>query len=79
MTQQEYNEYQRAAALGLMSDELNPAFLFSMTNRDILMDIINGKLDVVQMARIEMMNRGLDEKTGCWIGWNSKNKADVFE
>jgi hypothetical protein len=79
MTHQEYNQYQRAASCGLMPrDELNPTFLFSMTNRDILIDIISGKLDVVQMARIEMMNRGLDEKTGCWIGWNPKNMADVF-
>jgi hypothetical protein len=78
MTHQEYNQYQRAASLGLMPDELNPTFLFSMTNRDILIDIISGKLDAVQMARIEMMNRGLDEKTGRWIGWQ-KNTADVFE
>jgi hypothetical protein len=79
MTLKEYREYQRAAACGSMPDEVNPAFLFSMVNRDILLDIISGKIDPIQMARIEMFNRGLDEKTGRWIGWNSKSLTDVFE
>lgn len=79
MTHQEYNQYQRAASLGLMPNELNRAFLLSMTNRDILIDIISGKLDAVQIARIDTMNKGLDEKTGRWIGWNSKSTSDVFE
>lgn len=79
MIHQEYKEYQRAAEYGLMPDELNPVFLYSMINRDILMDIISGRLDAVQMARIEMMNRGLDEKTGRWIGWTSNSNRNVFE
>ena len=38
-------------------------------HKDILVDIISGKIDTVQLARMEMWNRGLDMKTGKWIGW----------
>jgi len=74
MTKKEYNDYQAAAALGLIPDEENPVFLFSGISKDLLLDIVNGKLDSVQLARIELRNRGLDLKTGRWIGW--KVEAD---
>jgi len=69
MTQAEINRYRAAASLGLIPDEENPIFLFSQTHKDILIDIISGKIDAVQFARMEMWNRGLDMKTGKWIGW----------
>ncbi len=69
MTQTEINHYRAAASLGLILDEENPIFLFNGTRAELLLDIISGKIDPVEMARIEMRNRGLDEKTGRWIGW----------
>lgn len=78
MTQEELNYYKAAASLGLIADEENPIFLFNNTQKDILMDIISGKIDAVEMARIEIQNRGLDEKTGRWIGWTTKTKSDVL-
>ena len=69
MTQAEINRHRAAASLGLIPDEENPIFLFSQTHKDILVDIISGKIDTVQLARMEMWNRGLDMKTGKWIGW----------
>ena len=69
MTQEEINYYRAAASLGLIPDEQNPIFLLSSCPADILIDIINGKIDTVQLARMEMWNRGLDEKTGKWVGW----------
>jgi len=69
MTQAEINHYRAAASLGLIPDEENPIFLFTMTNTDLLLGIINGNIDPVEMACHEMRARGLDLKTGRWIGW----------
>lgn len=77
MNQQELNYYKTAASLGLIPDEENPLFLFNGTSKDILLDIISGKIDAIEMARFEMEARGLDVNTGNWIGWNSKMKANV--
>ena len=77
MTQQEINYYRSAASLGLIPDEENVIFLFNSTHKDLLMDVISGKIDVVQLARMEMNARGLDEKTGKWIGW--RKNEDSYE
>ena len=75
MTQAEINRYRAAASLGLIPDEENPIFLFSQAHKDILIDIISGKIDAVQFARMEMWNRGLDMKTGKWIGWRKSEDS----
>ena len=77
MTTKEYNDYKAAAALGLIPDEENPIFLFNSTSKDILLDIINGKIDAIKMAKIELANRGLDTETGQFIGW--KKGAPSYE
>ena len=69
MTQAEINHYRAAASLGLIPDEENPIFLFNGTCAELLIDIISGKIDAHEFARMEMRARGLDEKTGRWIGW----------
>ena len=74
MTQAEINHYKAAASLGLIEDEINPIFLFNGTRAELLLDILSGKIDPVEMARIEMRNRGLDLKTGRWIGWRVPEK-----
>ena len=71
MTQTEINHYRAAASLGLIPDEENPIFLFNGIPAVLLIDIISGKIDPIEMARIEMRNRGLCIKTGGWIGWKS--------
>jgi hypothetical protein len=78
MTTKELNEYRAIAALGILEDQMNPIFLFNSTHKDILVDIISGKIDAVEMARIEIQNRGLDLNIGKWIGWNSKTTTDVL-
>ncbi|MFA6151026.1 MAG: hypothetical protein WC716_06890 [Chitinophagaceae bacterium] len=77
MTTAEYKDYQAAASLGLIPDDMNPIFLFSQTEKELLMDLVNGKIDAVQFAKIELKNRGFDIETGRWIGW--KNNEDVVE
>jgi len=59
----------------LIPDEENPIFLFNGTNKDILLDIISGKIDPIEMAIRELENRGLDTKTGKWIGWKKELMA----
>ncbi len=77
MTQSEINHYRAAASLGIIDDEINPIFLFNQTNAELLLGILNGKIDAVQFARMEMWNRGLNEKTGQWIGW--KKDEDNYQ
>jgi hypothetical protein len=78
MTTKELNEYRAMAALGILEDQMNPIFIFNGLSAELLMGIISGKIDAVQMARIEMQNRGLDEKSGRWIGWTTKTTSDVL-
>lgn len=77
MSTKEYKDYQAAASLGLIPDDENPIFLFSQTEKELLMDVVNGKIDAVQFAKIELRNRGFDIETGRWVGW--KNNEDVVE
>lgn len=77
MSTKEYKDYQAAASLGLIPDDQNPIFLFSQTEKEILLDLVNGKIDAVQFAKIELRNRGFDIATGRWIGW--KKNEDVSE
>ena len=71
MTNQELNHYRAAASRGWIPDEENPIFLFNGARAELLIDIINGKIDAQEFARMELRARGLDLETGRWIGWNS--------
>lgn len=51
------------------SDELNPDYLFCTKATDLLVAIINGQIDAVELAKKELDNRGLDHKTGKWVGF----------
>lgn len=51
------------------SDELKPVYLFSTKATDLLVAIVNGQIDAVELAKIELMARGLDPKTGKWVGF----------
>jgi len=70
----EYNHYRTAAALGLLPDEENPIFLFSQIHKDLLVDIVNGKIDAAELARIELKNRGLNNE-GKFVGWKNDTLA----
>ena len=70
MTILEYNHYRTVAALGLLPDEENPIFLFSQTNTNLLLDIINRKIDTRELARMKLKNRGLNDE-GRFEGWKN--------
>jgi hypothetical protein len=51
-----------------LPDSLNLRFLFSLTRTELLVDAINGRIDLEWLARQELANRGLDA-SGKWVGF----------
>lgn len=56
-----------------INDELNPNYLFSLTWNDMLVKIVSGEVDPVQLAREQLANRGLDQ-SGKWVGFDEAEK-----
>lgn len=56
-----------------MRDEDNPQFIFSLTNTKLLMQIANDKLDSADLAKKELINRGIG-KSGMWSGFSDATK-----
>jgi hypothetical protein len=79
MTTQEINYYKAATSLGLIPDEENPLMMLNGIPSCLLIEIANGRLDAMQLAKIQLRERGLDEQTGRFVGWNSIRLEDVFE
>lgn len=50
------------------SDEQNPDYMFSLTSNDLLGAIVRGEIDVIELAKKTLSNRGFDEN-GIWIGF----------
>jgi len=40
-----------------------------MFDNDILVQVVNGKIDLNKVALLELKNRGLD-KNGIWVGFS---------
>jgi len=57
-----------ALATDVIPDDLNPDGLFSITQTELLIGIINGSYDAVELAKSQLMNRGLD-MYGKWVGF----------
>lgn len=72
MTEDQIRKYNRAAEEGTIPDAENPLFLFSITHTKLLVKLLSGKLDVEQLVRMELRNRGLNDK-GKWIGFGNSN------
>jgi len=43
--------------------------MISLFDTDILVEVVNGRIDLNKVALLELQNRGLD-KNGKWIGFN---------
>ena len=50
------------------SDDLNPKYLFCGVATGLMVAIVHGVIDPVELARKELKNRGLDEN-GLWVGF----------
>lgn len=55
-------------------DNQQPDYLFNWTSNDLLVAIATGMIDPVKIAKLQLANRGLDQKTGTWIGFNAAAK-----
>lgn len=51
-----------------ISDAMNPAYLFSRTHVDLLVQIANGTIRTKYLARGELEKRGLNRE-GLWVGF----------
>lgn len=51
-----------------LQDELNPDLLFNSTYTELLVQIANGEIDAVELAKLQLKNRGLNLQ-GKWIGF----------
>lgn len=49
-------------------DEKNPAYMFGMTHSALLVAAVRGEIDINQLVKDELANRGLNWK-GEWIGF----------
>ena len=68
MTPEKYKEYNRQAMAGEMPDEYNPAFVFSLTNNQLLSKIAKGEIDAAKLAELTLTARGCDIE-GRWVGF----------
>lgn len=56
------------------SDELNPKYLFQTIHVGLLIRCAGGDFDLVQMAKDELANRGLD-LNGNWVGFKDAHPS----
>lgn len=54
-----------------MKDDLNPAYIFSLTHTELLCRIVSGELDATELARKALAERGVDHH-GKWVGFKTK-------
>lgn len=68
MTSTEFKKWNQKAETGEVSDDLNPAFLFSTTHNEMLVKIAAGEFDLQALAKIILDARGFNEN-GDWVGF----------
>lgn len=69
MTRKEMTEWNRKAEYGEIQDHLNPAFIFSGIDTELLSKIAKGEINAQELAKRELENCGRDIN-GKWVGFN---------
>ncbi len=69
MTRTDYRLYNSKAESGTLQDEVNPIFILNSTATTLLTQVINGEIDLKELAKRELENRGLNA-AGQWVGFN---------
>lgn len=64
-----YQDYKAATNNDTVNDELNPCYLYNQTANKLLVDIINGDVDAVLLAKAALANRGMGPD-GKWVGFD---------
>lgn len=57
-----------------LSDDQNPQYIFSLAHRDLLRKAIKGEINLEDLVKRELANRGLSLRTGLWIGFKAAKK-----
>lgn len=68
ISKDQIEQWKIAADTGSIPDEHNPLFLFSLTHHALLAKIVRGELDALELAKLQLRERGLDEN-GNWVGF----------
>jgi hypothetical protein len=71
MTRKEMKEWTSKAMSGEVKDELNPAFILSLTETELLSKIAKGEINLQELAKRELEDRG-QNIDGAWVGFESK-------
>ena len=58
MTREEIKDWNKKAQYGIVIDELNPAFILSLTATELLSKIAKGEINLQELAKRELENRG---------------------
>ncbi len=58
---------------GSRADDINPKFIFSLTATALLVEALRDNLNLKQLIRIELANRGLNAE-GNWVGFEQAAK-----
>jgi len=56
-----------------MEDELNPEYMMNTTATKLLVQAVNGEIDLLELARKQLASRGLDEH-GEWVGFREAKR-----
>ncbi len=64
-----FQELVYMAITGKMDDNKNPIFMFSMADKENLLAILNDEMDVKELVKYELRNRGMNEQ-GRFVGFN---------
>lgn len=70
MTDAQYKKYMDMSGTDLLADEKNPVFILQQIDSSLVRMIAKGELDMVDLAKRELANRGIDVN-GKWIGFKS--------
>lgn len=66
-----YTETTRGIKMSHTPDELNADYILQAVATEMLLKVARGEIDLNELARREIANRGLSAKTGEWIGFKA--------
>ena len=70
MAQLNFTELEYNSLAGRMPDNENPIFIFTLTDKKNLLAILNDELDIKELVKYELKNRGMNEN-GNFVGFKS--------
>ena len=71
MTRTQFKQHSTKADSGEIKDEMNPIFILTGINTDLLTKVLTGEIDLKELAKRELENRGLNA-AGQWVGFNKE-------